>query len=136
MPDGSQAAQAGESNSRQAWRCVFYGDLYELASGEAPTEGAKERRVINTKAPKGFHYRSIHVDSSEVMLDVFDIAGRCYPDLFETESAYFYSPNDPNKAGRVEAGDTVLSLVGLRPCPTTHAVATTWKGELTWNSTN
>jgi hypothetical protein len=137
--DGSQAKptptqQGGDLDSQQSWRCVFYGDLYELATGEAPAitpdPDAPHRRPINVKAPKGYYYRCIHADGSEVMLDVFDIAGRIYPDLFESDSAYFYSPFDRTKAGRVQAGETVMSLVGLRPCPTAHATSTTWKGEL------
>ena len=124
-----------QEESRQSWRCVFYGDLYELAEGEQTSieedvlTEQHQQRPVGVKAPKGYHYRCLNTNGTEVVLDVFDIAGRCYPDLFETDSSYFYSPDDKERKGRVQAGDAVMTLVGLRPAPSPQSSVTVWKGK-------
>jgi len=128
--------------TRESWRCVFYGDVFELAEGEEAKSEDEEPssqdilavkaqdKLIKPKAPKGYHYRCLNSRGNEVLVDVFDIAGRCYPDLMDVDSAWFYPPGDSEKKGRAEASDAVMSLTGLRPCVDIDFPATTWKGEL------
>lgn len=115
---------------------MFYGDLFELAEGDPEQDGEEteaaakpEDEKREAKAPKGYHYRCLNTDGVEVLVDVFDLAGRCYPDLLDVDSAWFYYPQDKEKKGRVEASNTVMSLMGLYPCVDVEAPVTVWKGE-------
>lgn len=117
-------------NEQEHWRCLFYGDLYELAQGDSSIEDdvRQERSPpLDQKAPPGYYYRRLNDEGSEVVLDVFDIAGRCYPDLFENDTAYFYPPGG---TGRVPAGDCVMGLLGLRSGFDIGAQVPAWKDDL------
>lgn len=115
--------QAATDSSKDMWRCMLYGDLYELS--ERPAPGAPD-----WKPPKGLYYRKINNDGCEVTLDVFDVAGRVYGDLLEKSSAWFYDPNSPadSHSGRVPADDGIMQIVGLKPS-TRQCDCNTWKGE-------
>jgi hypothetical protein len=152
-PPGVSAAKPATDGtgepSKEFWHCRLFGDVYELAEGEPSIE--EDVKANDTKwpldvvAPKGFYYRCINTEGSEIVLDVMDIAGRCYPDLLTADSAYFYAPDDATKSGREQANDSVMALTGLRPWPTPVAApqakavpswyrndkaAPEWKGEL------
>lgn len=65
------------------WRCVLYGDLYELANKSVgPAEGAEKGRgsvakvvLLNGesfpyKTPRGLEFRQLNSQGSEVTLDI------------------------------------------------------------------
>ncbi|CAK9782158.1 hypothetical protein CC85DRAFT_260962 [Cutaneotrichosporon oleaginosum] len=118
-------SQTAADASTTVWRCVIYGDIYELANAYAP--GAPP----NWPAPKGLHYRRLNKDGFEVSVDLFDVAGRAYPDLMEKNSAWFYDPNVPEseRNGRVPASDGILEIIGLRPA-SRPCECSVWKGDL------
>lgn len=112
-----------------AWRCLLYGDLYELAPKDfvdpEPRTSPAPDSLSNVKAPPGFKYRRLNPEGFEVTVDVFDIAGRCYPDLL---SAGWFS--DCPAPGKVVAGENTKAIVGLRAESVTPPQDCTWKGEL------
>lgn len=102
---------------------MIYGDLYELSNKPAPN-------APEWKPPKGFYYRRISGESCEVTLDIFDVAGRVYPDLLDQDSAWFYDPSAPpeSRSGKVPAGDAVKEIMGLKPT-TKVSECNEWKGK-------
>lgn len=108
---------------------MLYGDLYELSSTPVTATLAQ---IPELPPPKDFHWRRINADSCEVTVDIFDVAGRAYPDLLTDSSAWFYPASAPEGArhGVVEASISILELVGLTPSTRT-CDCNTWKGEST-----
>lgn len=112
-----------------AWRCLLYGDLYELAPKDyvdsGPSTSPAPESLKDIKAPPGFKYRRLNPEGFEVTVDVFDLAGRCYPDLMT--SGWFSEYPAP---GKVVAGENTKAIAGLRAEGVTPPADCTWKGEL------
>jgi hypothetical protein len=62
-----------------AWRCLLYGDVYELAvsaPGESseltpdPLQQKEIPMVLSYHAPKGYSYRQLNSQGSEVTVDI------------------------------------------------------------------
>lgn len=102
------------------WRCMLYGDIFELAVADssAPQDGS---------APKGYMYRKLTGDF-QASVDIFDLAGRAYPDLLDKDAEWFRKPGTLGE-GSI-AGDRVFALMGLRPQGNApRAGGQYWKGE-------
>lgn len=95
------------STDNNMWRCLLYGDIYELASG-APTEPS------DNPAPKNLHYRRLNDEQHYITVDIFDMAGRGYPDLLEEGSSWYRASAVEGSEG-AEAGEGIKALVGLLP---------------------
>lgn len=78
------------------------------------------------KALPGYKYRRLNPEGSEVTVDVFDLAGRVYPDLLA--SGWFSADPAPDK---VTAGENTLSLTGQRAVTAPPPADFTWKGDPT-----
>ncbi|WVR05657.1 hypothetical protein IAU60_002679 [Kwoniella sp. DSM 27419] len=135
----------GIASDTTGWRCMLYGDLYELAEegydgvGPAPlllpaVQGALQDVPIVPayQAAKGYKYRQLNDPGSEVTCDVIDVAGRVYPDLLDgTTQNWFVDPmkrTDTNN--RAQPGESALALVGLRPGSTVASKSTQWNEDL------
>lgn len=118
--DEQPAAQVDADN----WRCLLYGDIYELSS--TPADDQPE---LPEKPPAGLYFRRLNDSGSEVTLDVFDVVGRTYPDLLDKDAGYFCPPTTTDRKGRVPAGERVTGLLGLHPGSDVEAYATVWKGK-------
>nr|XP_018264929.1 uncharacterized protein I303_03111 [Kwoniella dejecticola CBS 10117]OBR87087.1 hypothetical protein I303_03111 [Kwoniella dejecticola CBS 10117] len=122
------------------WRCVLYGDLFELAKegtpGSEPTHasngGSDTSLVRFYKPPRGFAYKQLNEVASEVTVDVIDVAGRVYPDLLDgTTQSWFIDPSRPNeKEGRVIPGEGPLALAGLKSGTTVASKSSHWEEDL------
>ncbi|WWD05517.1 hypothetical protein V865_003595 [Kwoniella europaea PYCC6329] len=123
------------------WRCVVYGDVFELAKEGTPgTESLKEANgdtddtslVHHYPAPKGYDYRQLNEKESEVTVDIIDVAGRIYPDLLDASTQnWFIDPSNPsNKEGRVEPGEGAYALSGLKSGTTVASKCTIWDEDL------
>lgn len=111
-----------------AWRCLLYGDLYELAPKDYmdtdPSTSPAPDSLKDIKAPPGFKYRRLNPEGFEVTVDVFDLAGRCYPDLMA--SGWFSEYPQPGKA---VAGENTKAIAGLRAESVEPPADCAWKGE-------
>nr|XP_019011872.1 uncharacterized protein I206_02707 [Kwoniella pini CBS 10737]OCF50653.1 hypothetical protein I206_02707 [Kwoniella pini CBS 10737] len=122
------------------WRCILYGDLFELAKegtpGAEPTQatngGTDDSLVRFYKPPRGFAYKQLNEAASEVTVDIIDVAGRVYPDLLDsTTQNWFIDSSKPNeKEGRVAPGEGALALAGLRSGTTVASKSSDWEEDL------
>ncbi|WWD18126.1 hypothetical protein CI109_102575 [Kwoniella shandongensis] len=131
----SEHAQSNET----AWRCVLYGDVFELAkegaNDQLPTPATinGEIPVMSAyKAPEGFVYRQLNDPGSEVTCDIIDVAGRVYPDLLDgATQSWFVDPAKPTDVGkRVTPGDSTLALMGLKTGGLVASKSEEWKEDL------
>ncbi|KAK8865695.1 hypothetical protein IAR55_000840 [Kwoniella newhampshirensis] len=122
-----------------AWRCVLYGDVFELAMEGAndqlptPITSNGEIPVMSVyNAPKGFVYRQLNDPDSEVTVDIIDVAGRVYPDLLDSATqSWFVDPSRPSdSAKRVTPGDGALALMGLKTGGLVASKSEDWKEDL------
>ncbi|OCF33229.1 hypothetical protein I316_04970 [Kwoniella heveanensis BCC8398] len=131
------------TETQNAWRCILYGDVYELApegtdGAEKPRSnkalnGEKDIPIMPAYTPaKGFGYRQLNDPGAEVTCDVIDIAGRVYPDLLDGKTqSWFIDPSKPeDKEKRVTPGEAALSLVGLKPGTTIASKSVDWHEDL------
>ncbi|GMK60041.1 hypothetical protein CspeluHIS016_0902580 [Cutaneotrichosporon spelunceum] len=116
--------QTVKGSAKEMWRCMIYGDIYELSESFAP--GAPDWPPL-----KGLHYRRLNGKGCEVSVDIFDVAGRAYPDLLEKDSAWFFDPSVPEneRKGHVCAGNGVMEVVGRGPS-TRVCDCNMWKEDL------
>ncbi|WVF70849.1 hypothetical protein IAT40_005643 [Kwoniella sp. CBS 6097] len=135
---------SSEATANQtAWRCILYGDVYELApegteGAEKPrstkaVNGEKDIPIMPAYTPaKGFAYRQLNDPGAEVTCDVIDVAGRVYHDLLDgTTQTWFIDPSKPaDKEKRVTPGVAALSLVGLEPGTTIASKSVDWHEDL------
>ncbi|WRT65891.1 uncharacterized protein IL334_002842 [Kwoniella shivajii] len=124
-----------------AWRCLLYGDIFELAKeGDAtqlPTpnsaiDSSKDSLNVHYQSAKGFVYRQLNETDSEVTVDVIDVAGRVYHDLLDgATQSWFIDPSKPSdKEGRIQPGESALALVGLKSGTTVASKSTDWEEDL------
>ncbi|BEJ02578.1 hypothetical protein CcaverHIS631_0703730 [Cutaneotrichosporon cavernicola] len=116
--------QTVKGSVNDVWRCMIYGDIYELSDSFAL--GAPD-----WPPPKGLHYRRLNREGCEVSVDIFDVAGRAYPDLLEKNSAWFFDPSVPEneRKGRVPAGSGIMEVIGRAPA-TRSCDCAMWKEDL------
>ncbi|WVQ71209.1 hypothetical protein IAR50_000734 [Cryptococcus sp. DSM 104548] len=133
------------AEGKRDYRCVLYGDLYELEELEGKSdieelvtatgeEGMGQVPVVEAyKPPRGYRYRKINPADMEAMTDLADIAGRVYPDLLDYDTQnWLIDPLNPDKSkSRHVPDDHHWSLMGLRPGLATCSTATVWKTDLT-----
>lgn len=110
-----------------AWRCVLYGDLYELAPKDFAEPDPSSRSpapesLKDVKTPPEFKFRRLNPEGYEVTVDLFDLAGRCYPDLIG--GGWF------TEDGQRAAGENTKALVGLAAGNLNSPLDFTWKGKL------
>ncbi|WVW80359.1 hypothetical protein I302_102339 [Kwoniella bestiolae CBS 10118] len=130
-PDPSKSSLTG-------WRCLMYGDVFELAKEGAPGTETDDGDSDDTslvhhyKAPKGYAYRQLNELRSEVTVDVIDVAGRVYPDILESSTQnWFIDPSDPTDTeGRVQPGEGAYALSGLVSGTTVASKCTNWEEDL------
>lgn len=105
-----------EGSGHDRWRCLVYGDLFELIPKTSLSEG-EVADAPQVPAPAGHCYKRINGPEFEINIDLFDVAGRCYPDLFENEVGWFCSPKMPasQRGSLIPAGDSVKAIAGVHP---------------------
>ncbi|ODN84136.1 hypothetical protein L202_00145 [Cryptococcus amylolentus CBS 6039] len=132
------------AEGKREYRCIVYGDLFELEELESKSdveelvtgtgeEGMGQKPVVEAYTPpKGFRYRKLNPDDSEIMTDVCDVAGRMYPDLLDYDTQnWLIDPLNPEVSkGRQTPDDHHWSLMGLRPGLATASKSTIWKKDL------
>ncbi|KAL1405084.1 hypothetical protein Q8F55_008707 [Vanrija albida] len=107
-----------EGPGHDRWRCLVYGDLFELIPKTSLAEG-EAADAPHVPAPPGHCYRRINTAEAEISVDLFDVAGRCYPDLLDNEPGWFCSPkrSADQRGALIPAGSAVQAIVGLHPNP-------------------
>ncbi|KAK4684138.1 hypothetical protein P7C73_g6063, partial [Tremellales sp. Uapishka_1] len=117
-----------------AWRCLIYGDLFELveSSGQPPTaDSATDFQMIRSyKTPKGYEYRQLNSKGSEVTCDIMDVAGRTYPDLLQSSEWLAHPDDKAPAAGKHAPGMTALAIVGLAEGSFSGSKSEKWKEDL------